>query len=181
VTFSCLVSLDGEHSENSCASLAEVTVGQDETMSADPTASERPPNKSCVLRLPIARLVAGRSGRQSTRSLNCPTTVRPLMDSRRRLETIISRLELAAPLRLPGRRKAFRTKRAQFWTCALSSTPPFTWLAQRSRSPSARRVADVDSEPDFHCERWSTGVTSKSPREKPKWCSRFYTMIWSLR
>jgi hypothetical protein len=113
VTFSCLVSLDGEHSENSCASLAEVTVGQDETMSADPTASERPPNKSwCSVYPSLASWLDGVGDNHPIVELSYN---REAFDGfAAPLETIISRLELAAPLRLPGRRKAFRTNVQQF-------------------------------------------------------------------
>ncbi len=166
MTFSCLVSLDGEHSENSCASLAEVTVGQDETMSADPTASERPPNKSwCSVYPSLASWLDGVGDNHPIVELSYN---REAFDGfAAPLETIISRLELAAPLRLPGRRKAFRTNVQQFLDLRVELNAAFHVARAEIPFTFGKEGGNVDSEPDFHCEMDGVPVhievTAKSP------------------
>jgi hypothetical protein len=84
------------------------------------------------------------------------------------LDAIIARLELAAPLRLPGRRKTFRTNVQQFLDLRVELNAAFQVARAEIPFSFGKEGGNVESEPDFHCTLDGVPVhievTAKSPK-----------------
>jgi hypothetical protein len=84
------------------------------------------------------------------------------------LEEIISRLESAALLRLPGRRKAFRTNVKQFLDTRAELNAAYQVAQAEIPFSFGQQGGNAPSEPDFHCDLDGVPVhievTAKSPK-----------------